>query len=74
MRKYTIEQARMLSGKTQVQMAEALSMSEATYIKYEKYRIVFRMDTAFLFSKITGIAIDDIIFFNSKLQKNCINA
>lgn len=73
MRKYTIEQARMLSGKTQVQMAKSLGMSEGTYIKYEKYRTVFRMDTAFLFSKITGIAIDDIIFFDSQLQKKCIS-
>lgn len=72
MRKYTIEQARMLSGKTQVKMAELLDMSEATYIKYEKYRMFFRMDKAYLFSEITSIPLDEIIFFEAKLQKNCI--
>lgn len=62
MERYTIEQARKLSGKTQVQIAAELGMSETTYIKYEKGRSVFRMDDAFKFSKSTGISIDRIIF------------
>lgn len=74
MRRYTIEQARMLSGKTQVEMSNLLDMSETTYIKYEKYRMIFRMDTAYLFSTLTGIPLDEIIFFETKLQKNCIES
>jgi DNA-binding XRE family transcriptional regulator len=69
--KYTIAQARMLSGFTQVQMAKKLGMSEKTYIEYEKYRRVFRMDTAWKFSEITKIDMGNIIFFEGQLQKIC---
>ncbi|MCO7175528.1 helix-turn-helix transcriptional regulator [Sporolactobacillus kofuensis] len=69
--RYTIAQARILAGLTQVKMAERLGMSEKTYIQYEKYRKVFRMNDGMNFSRITGIKLDSIIFFNPKLQINC---
>ncbi|MEK4606587.1 helix-turn-helix domain-containing protein [Geobacillus sp. FSL W8-1251] len=69
--KYTIAQARALSGLSQREMAKRLGISEKTYIDYEKYRKVFRMDMAYKFSKITGIEMDEIIFFDKDVQKIC---
>lgn len=69
--KYTIEQARILSGYTQAEMAKSLGMCEKTYIQYEKYRKIFRMDTAHRFSILTGVSMNDIIFFDEQLQKIC---
>lgn len=69
--KFTIEQARILGGYTQVQMAAKLGMSEKTYIQYEKYRKVFRMDTAARFVELTKLNMQDIIFFDKELQKIC---
>lgn len=69
--KYTIVQARALSGLSQREMAKRLGISEKTYIDYEKYRKVFRMDMAYKFSKITGIEMDEIIFFDKDVQKIC---
>lgn len=69
--RYTIEQARILGGFTQVEMAKKLGMSEKTYIQYEKYRRVFRVDHALKFVETTKIPMDKIIFFNEQLQKNC---
>lgn len=69
--KYTIGQARILGGYTQVTMASLLGMSEKTYIQYEKYRKIFRMDTANQFVTLTRIPMEDIIFFENKLQKIC---
>jgi DNA-binding XRE family transcriptional regulator len=68
---YTLAQARILAGLTQVQMAERLGMSEKTYIQYEKYRKVFRMSDGFNFARISGQKLDSIIFFDDQLQKNC---
>ena len=45
---YTLEQARILAGLTQKEMAKKMKMSEKTYIQYEKYRRIFRMDQAYL--------------------------
>lgn len=70
-RMYTLEQARNLAGLTQVEMAEKLGMSEKTYIQYEKYRRVFTMDIAYRFSEITGIGLEQLIFFEGQLQKIC---
>lgn len=72
--KFTIEQARHLSGMTQVQIAAKLGMSEKTYIQYEKYRKVFRMDTAARFAEIVNLSIDQIIFFKPEVQKICSSA
>lgn len=69
--RYTIEQARILGGFTQVAMAKKLGMSEKTYIQYEKYRKVFRMDAALKFVTLTRVNIGDIIFFRGQLQKIC---
>ena len=68
-RKFTIEQARSLTGLTQEEMAEKLGVSASTYYKYEKYKTPMRMDTAYLFSKITSIGMDDIIFLPRKYGK-----
>lgn len=69
--KFTIEQARVLSGKTQVEMAAKLGMTEKTYIQYEKYRKIFRMDKAALFVELVNLPMDSIIFYHPKVQKNC---
>lgn len=69
--KFTIAQARYLGGFTQVEMAEKLGMTEKTYIQYEKYRRVFRMDHAIKFVEATKIPMDQIIFFDDELQKKC---
>lgn len=69
--RYTIEQARILGGFTQVELAERLGMTEKTYIQYEKYRRIFRVDQALKFVEETKIPMDNIIFFNGQLQKNC---
>lgn len=69
--KFTIEQARILGGFTQNVIATKLGMSEKTYIQYEKYRKVFRMDTAARFVELTKLEMDDIIFFNPEVQKIC---
>lgn len=70
-RKFTIEQARILGDFTQMEMAKKLGMSEKTYIKYEKYRMIFRMDVAYRFANLVEMGIDDIIFFDRKLRKKC---
>lgn len=69
--KFTIEQARILGGYTQAAMAAKLGMTEKTYIKYEKYRIVFRMHVAARFAELVKIDINNIIFFDPELQKIC---
>lgn len=65
---YTIKQARQLAGYTQKEMAKELGISESTYYKYENYLTYMRMDTAFLFSKLTNLNIEDI-FFTEELRK-----
>jgi DNA-binding XRE family transcriptional regulator len=70
-RKFTIEQARILGGYNQIEMAEALGMSEKTYINHEKYRRVFKMDVGYLFARLVGMTVDDIIFFDPELRKKC---
>ena len=67
--RYTIEQARKLAGLTQLEMAERLGMSEATYIKYEKGNIIFRMDVADKFADNVKLPISNIIFFDKKVRK-----
>lgn len=69
--KYTIEQARILGGFNQLDLAPKLGMSEKTYIQYEKYRKIMRMDTAYKFSELTNIDLGNIIFFTPELQKIC---
>lgn len=68
---YTLKQARQLAGITQVEMAEKLGMSEVTYIRYEKYQTVFRLNTAVSFTEVVKIPMSKIIFFEGQLQKIC---
>lgn len=69
--KYTLEQARLLSDLTQVEMSEIMNMSEKTYIQYEKYRRVFRMDQGYNFANNVTVPFDSIIFFAGQVQKSC---
>lgn len=69
--KYTLEQARILRGLTQLEVAEKLGMSEKTYIQYEKYRRILRVDSALKFVELVGIPLDKVIFFDQQLRKNC---
>lgn len=69
--KYTLEQARILGGLTQVELAKKMGMSEKTYIQYEKYRKVLRMDDAFAFIQHTKMHFHDVIFFEGQLRKIC---
>ena len=71
--KFTIEQARMMSGLSQKEMSEKLGCSESTYVQYEKYRRVFRMDMAHKFCETTKINPSDIIFFDKKYGKSVVS-
>ncbi|SCX38321.1 helix-turn-helix transcriptional regulator [Lysinibacillus fusiformis] len=68
---YTLDQARILAGLTQKEMAKKMKMSEKTYIQYEKYRRIFRMDQAYLFMRHVNVPFDTIIFFAGQLQNFC---
>lgn len=72
--KFTIEQARILAGFTQAEMAKKLGMTEKTYIQYEKYRRVFRMDVAYRFAEVTGFNVDQIIFLKENYRKSVVNS
>lgn len=69
--KYTIEQARLLSELTQEEMAKLMGMTTKTYIQYEKYRRIFRMDQGYKFAKNVKVPFDSIIFFAGQLQNFC---
>lgn len=69
--KYTIEQARLLSDLTQAEMAKLMGMSEKTYIQYEKYRRILRMDQGYKFANNVKVPFDSIIFFAGQLQNFC---
>ncbi|MEK5207517.1 helix-turn-helix transcriptional regulator [Psychrobacillus sp. FSL H8-0510] len=68
---YTLEQARILAGLTQLEMSKKMKMSEKTYIQYEKYRRILRMDQAYLFMKHVNVPFNSIIFFAGQLQNFC---
>lgn len=68
-RKFTIEQARSMTGLTQEKMAKELGISVATYISYEHYKTFMRMDTAHKLSEVTNIELNDIIFLPKKYGK-----
>lgn len=68
---YTLEQARILTGLTQLEMSKKMKMSEKTYIQYEKYRRILRMDQAYLFKKHVNVPFESIIFFAGQLQSFC---
>ena len=68
---FTLEQARKYKGLTQEQIALKMGFSRQNYFEYEKYRRIFDMKQAFLFSEITGIPVDQLIFFEGQVQKFC---
>lgn len=69
--KFTIEQARNYVKLTQEEMANKLSMSKGSYIEYENGKHYFRVDKAYLFSKIVGMDTSTIIFFTEELHLEC---
>lgn len=62
---FTIKKARQYSGFTQQEMAKKLGVSTKTYQNYESGKVAMRIDTAKLFSKLTGIELSKIIFLLS---------
>lgn len=60
--KISIRAARQNSGLTQEQMAEALGVSRKTYQGYERGYTAMRIDKAQLFSSLTKVPMDNIIF------------
>lgn len=62
---FTIKKARQYSGLTQQEMAKKLGVSTKTYQNYESGKVAMRIDTAKLFSKLTGIELSKIIFLLS---------
>ena len=69
--KFSIEQARNYAGLTQAEMAKKLSMSTNSYNEYENGKHYFRVDKAYLFSKIVGMDTSTIIFFTEELHLEC---
>lgn len=61
--KYTVEQARVLSGHSQESMAQKLGLSKNAYIKKEKGYSRFYVDEAINFERISGIPFEKINFF-----------
>lgn len=59
---YTLKQARLLSGKTQVEMAKMLGVCRDTYRKLELHPGVATIEQAKAISKITSIPFDQIFF------------
>ncbi|HFU6611238.1 TPA: helix-turn-helix transcriptional regulator [Bacillus paranthracis] len=70
-RRFTIKQARMLSGLKQVEIAKEIGVSREAYLNYEQYKTFFRIDKAFKFAEVVNIPLDDIIFFDDKLHLKC---
>lgn len=70
--RYTLEQARILAGLTQIEMAEKMNMSEKTYIQYEKYRRILRMDQGYEFAKNVNVPFDSIIFLRVKYRNSVV--
>lgn len=60
--KISIRAARQNSGLTQEQMAKALGVSRKTYQDYEHGDTAMRIDKAQLFSSLTKVPMDNIIF------------
>ena len=62
--KWTIKLARQNSNLSQEEIAKKMSISRTMYRKYENGEIVFRMDKAWIFSKIVKLPMESIIFFD----------
>ena len=59
---YTVKQARLLAGKTQEEMADAIGVHRSTYIKLEANPDTMTIRQAKRFSQATGIPMDHIFF------------
>lgn len=64
MMKYTLEKARLKSNISTKEVADSLGISVNTYMEYERYKKIFRMDQALEFAKVVQLSLDDIIFFS----------
>lgn len=62
--KYTLEKARLKSNISTKEVADSLGISVNTYMEYERYKKIFRMDQALEFAKVVQLSLDDIIFFS----------
>lgn len=62
--KYTLEKARLKSNISTKEVADSLGISVNTYMEYERYKKIFRMDQALEFAKVVRLSLDDIIFFS----------
>jgi transcriptional regulator with XRE-family HTH domain len=60
--KYTIRQARALNGFSQAMVSEKLGLTLQTYIRYEKYDIIFRIDMAYKFLEIVNMTWEQLEF------------
>lgn len=66
----TLKQARLLSEKTQKEIASELGVHRDTYMKYEANPAVMPIGKACKFAEITGIPVNDIFFdVNSTLGR-----
>ena len=59
---FTVKQARLIAGKTQMEMAERLNISRDTYRKIELSPDKMTIAQAHSISEITGIPISQIFF------------
>lgn len=59
---FTLKQARLLSGLTQVQVAEKLEVHRDTYMKWERNADMMPVGKAKEVSAIFGRGIDEIFF------------
>lgn len=60
--KYSIEQARLISGYSPRQLAQKLNLTEKMYMAYETYQKPLPMEIAYEFSRFTKIRLDFIDF------------
>lgn len=70
---FDIRSARTRAGLTQEQISDELGMAKKTYIEYEKGHRIFRVNTAWEFSKIVKIPFDKIIFFKINYTSSVVS-
>ncbi|WP_217594110.1 helix-turn-helix domain-containing protein [Cohnella sp. GbtcB17] len=58
----TVRQARLLSDKTQQNMADMMDVHKQTYAKWEKHPDAMPVGKAKEFSAIVGLGVDEIFF------------
>lgn len=69
MSKFTVKQARSLTGYSQEKMAKILGISKNAYISKEVGSSKFYVDEAYMFSRIVELPMQDIIFFSDNVPK-----